>query len=235
MKDYLLSILPRLQRYSQRLDEEANFIEKPWAFVDGDGDTVTYLFRRSHELLVSKQGEVATGRWEYLPTLRSLLIEHEGRKRLYNQGFLDKAVMILRKDGTGELFALANSQMVPDLDVIGYLEGSLKKIDSEAPAPNNPPGLRPRHVEELSGGGKVVFWGIEGYRFNLIPGVQVTKEDQSTPLPSGEYRLRNGDAMVVEDGLVKSYKLSNDEIWSFMIIAGIAIILILLAIWSVNY
>jgi hypothetical protein len=35
MKDYLLSILPRLQRYSQRLDEEANFIEKPWAFVDG--------------------------------------------------------------------------------------------------------------------------------------------------------------------------------------------------------
>lgn len=125
MTDYLKSILPRLQRYSKQLNEEANFVDVPWAFRDTDGVMVTYLFRSSNELLVTKQGEVVTGRREYISSLRSLLIEYDGRKRLYNQGYLDpeKAVLILRKDSTEELFVLGNKEVIVDMDVAGYLEG----------------------------------------------------------------------------------------------------------------
>lgn len=91
MRDYISSILPRIQQYSKQLNEEANFVEIPWGFIDDDGNKVTYIFRRNSELLVSQKGEVATGHWEYLPVVQSMLIEYNGVKRMYNQGFLDKA------------------------------------------------------------------------------------------------------------------------------------------------
>lgn len=129
MLDYLSSLLPRLQQFSKSLNDTAIFCDVPWAFVDRDGERVTYIFRRNNELLVSKHGEVTTGRWEYLAAMQSLLIEHASRKRMYNQGFVDNVVMALRKDGTNELFLLANQQALPDLDAVKYLE---RKAEVEA-------------------------------------------------------------------------------------------------------
>ncbi|MCB0519358.1 MAG: hypothetical protein KDD27_10475 [Saprospiraceae bacterium] len=64
--------------------------------------------------------------------MKSLLIEHEGRKRMYNQGFLNEAIMLLRKDGTDELFPLGNVQLLPDLNIEKYLEEYLvPKLESQ--------------------------------------------------------------------------------------------------------
>lgn len=160
MVDYLKSILPRLQLYSKQLNEEANFVDVPWAFRDGDGAVVTYLFRRNNELLVTKQGEVVTGRWEFIASLRSLLVEYDGRKRLYNQGYLDpeKAVLILRKDSTEELFVLGNKEVIADLDVAGYLEGRMNLLEGknslyqEGSWASNENGMKEYRIEGTKGG-----------------------------------------------------------------------------------
>ena len=132
MRDYLTSLLPRLQQFSKSLNDTAIFADVPWVFIDGDGERVTYIFRRNNELLVSQHGEVTTGRWEYLAAMQSLLIEHASRKRLYNQGFVDNVVMALCKDGTNELFLLANQQALPDLDAVKYLERKAQEQLDEA-------------------------------------------------------------------------------------------------------
>lgn len=212
MRDYISTILPRIQQYSKQLNDEANFVEIPWAFLDEAGAKVTYIFRRNNELLVSRHGDVATGRWEYLPVVQSLLIEYQGSKRLYNQGFLDKAVMVLRKDGTEELFALGNSQIVADLDITGYLKNNIGKEQLDAPKMN-----RPKYIGELVGGEKVIFWageGQEGVHFSR--GTEVTMIDKYTPLQNGKYRLNNGDSLIVKDGLIQSYYARMD--WIVLII-----------------
>ena len=62
MKTYINSLLPRLQRYSKKLNDTAIFAEIPWSYLDEDGDRVVYIFRENQELLVSKRGEVTTGK-----------------------------------------------------------------------------------------------------------------------------------------------------------------------------
>ncbi|MCB9302632.1 MAG: hypothetical protein H6566_18475 [Lewinellaceae bacterium] len=44
MRDYISTILPRIQQYSKQLNDEANFVEIPWAFLDEAGAKVTYIF-----------------------------------------------------------------------------------------------------------------------------------------------------------------------------------------------
>ncbi|MCB9354672.1 MAG: hypothetical protein H6575_08895 [Lewinellaceae bacterium] len=127
MIDYIKTLISRLQQYSKDLNDTAIFAEVPWTFIDDDGVKVIYIFRRSKELLISKQGNVTTGYWEYLPVMQSLLIEHSDRKHMYNQGFVDNVVMALRKDGTEDLFLLVNQHEIPDLNPVEYLE---RKIQS---------------------------------------------------------------------------------------------------------
>jgi hypothetical protein len=128
MKDYIKSLLPRLRRLSKQLDDEANFVDIPWTFRDDDGNLNTHLFRRNSELLVSINGDVIIGHWEYIPSMNSLLIDYQNKKQLFNHAYLDpdKAVLLLLKDGTDDLHILANRNQIPDLNVIGYLD---KKIN----------------------------------------------------------------------------------------------------------
>ena len=224
MRDYISTILPRIQQYSKQLNDEANFVEIPWAFLDEAGAKVIYIFRRNNELLVSRYGDVATGRWEYLPVVQSLLIEYQGSKRLYNQGFLDKAVMVLRKDGTEELFALGNSQIVADLNIAGYLETEIGRERDDSLERK-----RPKFVGELEGGQKAVFWAGDGQTVvYLSKGTEVTMSDKSTPLPDGKYKLKNGYSFVTKNGLIHSYNASIDQfvLFIFLLVFIVSLILV---------
>lgn len=214
--------MPRIQQFSRQLNDEANFVEIPWGFIDDDGDKVTYIFRRNNELLVSKKGEVATGRWEYLPVVQSMLIEYNGAKRMYNQGFLDKAVMVLRKDGTEEVFALANSQIIHDLRIDWYLKEAVEKGLLESPKDRN---QRPQIYKTLANGQEIIFWFEPGEISIFIKkGIKVTLRDSMTFLPDGAYILKNGSKLLVHGGLVENYKEKN-----FGLIYAVGILIFFLA------
>jgi hypothetical protein len=123
MKTYLQDIINRLSQFSEKLDNTTLFIDKPWVLIDAESNYHKYIFKRDGQLVMSLNGQVQLGKWEYLTGAKSILIDRIKDKILLNQSFFDSAVMVLRIDGTNnDLFILANETIIPDLDVKKYIQ-----------------------------------------------------------------------------------------------------------------
>lgn len=69
---------------------------------------VVYIFReKDNQLLISVDGEVEKGTWEYLGN-NSLMIESNGRRRLFKHGFIDDSVLAIKVDGKDEYALFVN-------------------------------------------------------------------------------------------------------------------------------
>src|SRR5690625_2626021 len=99
MKLYLSNLLPRLKQFSQSLDQIELIVDQPWVFIDNNLNQQKYIFKRNGELIMSYNGSVTVGQWEYISSARSLLIDRKTDKILLNQNFINNAVMILKRDG----------------------------------------------------------------------------------------------------------------------------------------
>lgn len=123
MNIYIKSIVKQLKNYSATLDKTSILIDKPWALIDDEFEMQKLIFKKDKELILSKNGQVQIGKWDYFPEAKSLLIDRKNDKILCNEAFIDKGVMVLRLDGTdSRFFILANENVVPDLDAIRYLK-----------------------------------------------------------------------------------------------------------------
>jgi len=123
MKTYLKSILPQLKNYSLTLDKTSILIDKPWALIDEEYELQKLIFKKNKELILSKNGQVSIGKWDYFPQAKSLLIDRNTDMILCNEQFIDEGIMILKLDGTeNRFFVLANENIVPDLDASRYLK-----------------------------------------------------------------------------------------------------------------
>jgi hypothetical protein len=209
MKDYITSLLPRLKQYSRSLNDTALLADHPWVFIDADGKKLTHIFRRDGQLLVSVQGEVVKGKWEYLPAINSLLIEYSGKSWLYNQGFVDPAILVMQKDDTEDLFVLANQNMIPDLDVFGYLSKKLSpptNISNIASKADDKPVIDYQTVDlkspQLTIRIKKLGGGIygKGNRVEYLDG---------TPLENGGYNTKNGFKIIIKDGVITDTKATT--------------------------
>lgn len=123
MKVYVENIIPRLKKFSESLDKMESFVEKPWVLIDEKMNYQKYIFRRNGQLIMSHNGEVQIGSWEYISIASSLLINRITDKILLNQNFIDSGIMVLKKDGfNNDTIILLNEVVVPDLDVLGYMK-----------------------------------------------------------------------------------------------------------------
>jgi hypothetical protein len=122
MKIYLQNLVKELKQYSESLDKQSILINKPWALVDSDLGIQKLIFRRDNQLIMSKDGQVTTGRWEYLAEAKCLLIDRGVDKILCNENYIDDSILVLKIDGKSENFiVLANENNIPDLDAYKYL------------------------------------------------------------------------------------------------------------------
>lgn len=123
MNLYISNLIPRLKQFSENLDKKEIFVEIPWVIVDDNLNQQKYIFKRNGDLVMSLNGQVSIGKWEYLSAARSLLIDRLQDKILLNQNFISPTVMILKKDGfKDENMILANEILLPDLNVADYLK-----------------------------------------------------------------------------------------------------------------
>ena len=123
MKVYLKSIAKQLKNYSLSLNKTSILIDKPWALIDDEFEIQKLIFKKNKELILSRNGKVQEGKWDYFPEAKSLLIDRNKDKILCNEAFVDKGVIILKLDGTeNRFFILANENVVPDLDINRYLK-----------------------------------------------------------------------------------------------------------------
>ena len=116
----------KLKKYSHQLDNFAILKDQPWITnFDNPLERCVYIFRdKNNDLITSRNGKVTKGSWDYLPSMKSLLIELDESTTLYNQGFFDDSIMILKKDGTNEYQLFVNENKIES-----SVEKLLEKIE----------------------------------------------------------------------------------------------------------
>ena len=108
MQTFISDIIPKIQQYSQKLDDLTLLTNQHWVVIDEiDRVKNVYIFRKNNELLISSNGEVEKGRWEYLGN-NSLLIDKKDKSFLFKHGFFDENILALKIDGRNEYAFLIN-------------------------------------------------------------------------------------------------------------------------------
>jgi hypothetical protein len=120
MKTFLSDIFPKIQRYSEKLDNLTLLTNQHWVSIDDIISTKTvFIFRTNNELLVSINGKVEKERWEYLGN-KSLLIDKKNESFLFKHGFFDENILALKVDSSEEYAVFVNENKY---------EGELNSID----------------------------------------------------------------------------------------------------------
>lgn len=108
MKTYLLDFLPKIQKYSQKLDDITLLTNQHWVLMGSIGmDKTIYIFRLNNELLVSTDGHVSKGKWEYLGN-NSILVDLQDKSYLFKHGFFDKNILALKTDNNNNYTVFVN-------------------------------------------------------------------------------------------------------------------------------
>ena len=108
MQTFIADIIPQLQRFSKKLDDLTLLTNQHWVVLDElENAKNVYIFRSNSELLISSNGKVEKGKWEYLGN-NSLLIDRKDDSYLFKHGFFDENVMALKIDGKEEYAFLVN-------------------------------------------------------------------------------------------------------------------------------
>ena len=119
----LEAIVGQLRRTSAALDRINALRDQPWVVATETTRHMMLIFQGGGKLLVTVNGDVHYGRYEVIEGAGSVLLDLDGKPRLYKHGFIDDALMVLKLQGHGfEPLVLVNEAKVPDLDVEGYLE-----------------------------------------------------------------------------------------------------------------
>ncbi len=122
MKDILNYYASLLNGFSQTIKKKGILVDQPWALIDEENCIQKLIFRKNNSLILSKNGVVTEGSWEYFPQSRALLIDRGTDKLLLNECYIDTNVLILKKDGTdNDFFAFANENFLPDYNIPQYL------------------------------------------------------------------------------------------------------------------
>ena len=191
MKEYLSHLLPRLIEFNDSLDRKELFVEQPWVYIDENRNKQQYIFRRDGKLIISFNGDVRIGTWEYISATDGLLIDRGTDKVLLKQRFIDRGVLLLRKDNLfDDCFLLVTQKIAANLDVNKYLK-DLRDLVITRIGRNSVP---------LDEG-----MALEYESDSLAIGSNVYVNHK--PASTGTYRSEDGETMVaVEDGRVTELK-----------------------------
>jgi len=123
MKTYVADIIPRVQRFSKKLDSKALLMNQHWVMVDdADNSKTVYIFHAKNVLLLSRNGIVEKATWEMIDP-HTVLITTDKVNYLFKHGFLDERVLAFMLDGKTEyaLFVNDKAKLSTVYDVESYL------------------------------------------------------------------------------------------------------------------
>ncbi|MEI8045799.1 MAG: hypothetical protein WCI92_00365 [Bacteroidota bacterium] len=137
MKTFIADIIPKIQRFSQKLDDLTKLTNQHWVSL-GDLTQIkrVFIFRPNNQLLISSNGIVDKGSWEYLGN-QSLLIDTKQESYLLKHGFFDENVIALKLDSTDSYaFFVNETKYDKELnnigDVLKFLENKYLKNNQAA-------------------------------------------------------------------------------------------------------
>ena len=206
MKDILKYYAKSLSNATLSLKKMAILLEKPWTLIDDDGEVQKLIFKKDKGLILSKNGQVTIGAWDYFPEAKALLIDRVVNKLLLQEQFIDENVLILKIDGTeNAFFALANENTLPYLQIPQYL--NLKKCKS----------FNIKQINLFPGNTLQIYQGLNGtYLFNYVEAVDdryntfnLADGKYLTGDKSQTFYIQNNKVIAVTDNIV--WELGNGK------------------------
>lgn len=140
MITFIKDILPKITRYSKKLDDLTILTNQHWVYVDKSSTSkMVFIFRSNSDLIVSVNGVVEKGKWTYLGN-DYLLVEKPSESFLYKHGFFDDTVLALKVDGTADYAFFVNETKIGrelnSLDnVLSYLDDRYIRQVNPTPSP----------------------------------------------------------------------------------------------------
>lgn len=203
MRTYISDIIPRIQKFSQKLDNLTLLTNQHWVVIDDiDRTKNVYIFRQNNELIISQNGKVEKAKWEYLGH-NSLLIDRKDESYLFKHGFFDENILALKIDSKDEYAFLVNEtkfdiELNSSLSVVEFL--SKKYIE---------PNIK-RSIQSSTG--LIIGSSPESNRISsyLAPNYSIQKKSQKSSffgLLTEEYLIQYDDG---EMGVV-FLKLKNNQ------------------------
>jgi len=114
MKTYIADIIPRIHRFSKKLDDLTLLTNLHWVVLnEHTNQKLVYIFRSNGQMLLAQDGKVLKGKWEHLGN-NSLLIESKEGSCLFRHGFFDDNLLALKVDGRNEYLFLVNELKFDD-------------------------------------------------------------------------------------------------------------------------
>jgi hypothetical protein len=108
VKTYISDILPKIKRFSRKLDQLTLLQNQHWVVLDNISESKNvYIFRENNQLLIVQNGKVEKAKWEFLGN-DSLLIDKENDSYLFKNGFYDENILALKIDSKEEYAILVN-------------------------------------------------------------------------------------------------------------------------------
>jgi hypothetical protein len=139
-----------------------------WVVIDEETDIkVVFIFREEgNQLLISSDGKIEKGTWEYLGN-NSILIDRKDGSFLFKHGFIDDYILALKIDGKDEYALLVNEIKFEERKTIEQIEESTElapKFDHD--------GLIPVVTTDFSSG-EVLMQGYmndEAFKQTIVSG-----------------------------------------------------------------
>ena len=133
MKTYLFDTINRFKRFSKQLDAKTIICDKAWQVFNDSGEKELYIFNTDGTVLITLNGVVTHGTWQFIAANDSLIITAANQSYMVHPAFLDDCLFALQVDGTDQVAFLIdqkNSQsFAPKTyqQVIDYFAGKEKQ------------------------------------------------------------------------------------------------------------
>lgn len=171
MKTFLADIIPSIQRYSKKLDDLSWLNNHHWVSLgDIHDEKKVFIFRSNKQLLISINGIVEKGTWDYIGN-QSILIEIKNDSFLLRHGFLDEYIFALKLDGTQSYAFLINetkfnTELNTIQDVLSYLKMRYSTQSNQNIKHFTKPNKFPNYIEEEPVKTEM-FFGVEFYTIKV--------------------------------------------------------------------
>lgn len=131
MKEYLKDLIPRVKKFSSKLDILTLLVSKNWVLVNNNIPIKkVFIFRRNNQLLISENGAVNIGQWEHLNS-GALLLFFQNTKLLFSHGFVDDNVLVLKLDGTNIFYLFEKEENVGLVNTKQFLKPDINISSSK--------------------------------------------------------------------------------------------------------
>jgi hypothetical protein len=206
MKATIKYFLSNITAKNQKLAVKQILVDKPWALIDSEGEIQKLIFKDDNGLILSKNGKVVTGTWEYFPNSRALFIDRGTDKILLQDQYIDENILLLKRDGTDDdFFALANEHVIPDYNVENYLRSHVyNEIEMET-----------RQEELDSGDILVIEQGTSRFSDENCKVSHFTKEFKNISLPDGRYFSKDHSTIYVIENQIIRKIIHNQPLKSY--------------------